>query len=96
MYRLALELRKVGRQVDAKYTETEAVKFARRFSHSDAAPMYADDAQFLLKLAGKRPPQTAAAGQEEADGHGLPGLGRSSSEGGRRRPGPRPKKNWAD
>eukprot|EP01043_Picozoa_sp_COSAG02_P018913 COSAG02_NODE_896_length_16125_cov_5.083489_2_plen_99_part_00 len=49
--RLAQELRKVGRVVDAKYAEQEVVSYARSFSPTSSTETFFDqDVEFLAKV----------------------------------------------
>ena len=89
MHRLAQELRKVGRVLDAKYIEKEVVSFARRLSTAPSETVSEQDAEFLAKLADRQqrlPPNTRADGAAESTRFG-PQLDRAE---------PRPQLNWAD
>ena len=81
-YSMATELRKLGRESDAKWAEQEALQFARKFSDSDTEPIYQQDAEFLLGISG-----SLAAAKEKRE--------RRNQENEQKKL-VRPLKHWAD
>ena len=53
-FSMAQELRKLGREADAKFAENEARQFATRFSDSSVEPIYQQDAEFLMRIADQK------------------------------------------
>lgn len=50
MFRLVEELRKVGREVDARYIEKDMFKMAQRFEETPTDTVFEQDIEFLSKL----------------------------------------------
>ena len=50
MYRLVTELRKIGRVADARYTEQDMIKMAKRLLEAPNDTLYEQDVAFLAKL----------------------------------------------
>ena len=52
--KLAQELRKVGRVVDAKYAEQEVVSYAQSFSSASTEMVFEQDVEFLATVANRQ------------------------------------------
>ena len=90
MQRLARELHKVGRAVDARYLEEGVISYAKQFSPPPRETIFEQDVEFLVTVASKENTSSAPTAQRSVDRH------KSASGSKLDACEPRPKLEWVD
>ena len=90
MQRLAKELHKVGRAVDARYLEEGVINYARQFSPPPRETIFEQDVEFLVAVASKESTSSALTAQGSVDRH------KSASRSKPDACESRPRLKWAD